>query len=330
MKKLVLLIDSDTNSISEVRRQLTKIDYNDETILVCTDFSTLNSIDPDQIGIILLSYVLKGFSFDQALKSVRKKFPYKPILVLVNSDDKVGDSVIEQGVEDYLLKGEFDEKTLEKAIRYALTYKRFSTDYKRLFDENPGPMYIYDHQTYKFLGVNEAALAQYGYSREEFLSLNAREIRPPGTIEAFETANNNRPEAYFDYGRWQHLRKNGEAFFVHIYAHTVEFEGKSARLVFAANIDKKVRAEMALIEKNEEIEKQNEQLRKIAWINSHEIRSPVAAILGLVQLFNTEDAADPVNIEIVSQIQEATTKLDIVIQTLDFHARSKGWDKARQ
>lgn len=39
------------------------------------------------------------------------------------------------------------------------------------------------------------------------------------------------------------------------------------------------------------IKKQNEQLRRIAWIQSHELRKPVANILGLADLLKTEDLA---------------------------------------
>jgi len=42
-----------------------------------------------------------------------------------------------------------------------------SEDYKRLFDGIPTPMYIYDDQTFRFLAVNDAAIDQYGYSRDE-------------------------------------------------------------------------------------------------------------------------------------------------------------------
>jgi len=51
-------------------------------------------------------------------------------------------------------------------------------DYKRLFDGIPTPMYIYDDRTFRFLAVNDAALQQYGYTREEFFDLKLTDIRP--------------------------------------------------------------------------------------------------------------------------------------------------------
>lgn len=50
--------------------------------------------------------------------------------------------------------------------------------YRRLFDSNPQPMWVYDVETLAFLAVNSAAVAQYGYGRDEFLSMSMR-WRPP-------------------------------------------------------------------------------------------------------------------------------------------------------
>lgn len=125
--------------------------------------------------------------------------------------------------------------------------------YKRLFYESPGAMYIYDHETYDFLAVNKTALYQYGYSEDEFLSMNATQIRPNEDVLAFDNANKIVPDDYYDFGERRHLRKNGEVFFVHIYARTINFNDRKARLVFAVDVDKKVKTELAIAEKNAEI-----------------------------------------------------------------------------
>ncbi len=50
--------------------------------------------------------------------------------------------------------------------------------YKYLFENNPLPMWIYDLETLDFLEVNEAAILKYGYSREQFLQMTLKDIRP--------------------------------------------------------------------------------------------------------------------------------------------------------
>jgi PAS domain S-box-containing protein len=62
------------------------------------------------------------------------------------------------------------------------------------------------------------------------------------------------------------------------------------------------------------IEQQNTALREIAFIESHKVRGPVATIMGLEQLFNYDDTADPVNKEIIHGIGTVTKQLDSIIR----------------
>lgn len=125
--------------------------------------------------------------------------------------------------------------------------------YKRLFDDSPVPMYIYAGDSFEFIAVNNASLQQYGYTREEFLSLDATCIRPVRDVASFKAANVKVPDSYFDFGHWRHIRKNLEAFYVQIYAYATEFEGKKVTIVMAIDVDQKVKVEKKLSEKNAEI-----------------------------------------------------------------------------
>jgi len=62
------------------------------------------------------------------------------------------------------------------------------------------------------------------------------------------------------------------------------------------------------------IESQNKVLRDIAWIQSHKVRGPVANILGLAQLFNYNNPADPINKEILDGLRVSTNELDDIIK----------------
>ena len=59
--------------------------------------------------------------------------------------------------------------------------------YQSLFDKYPSPMWIYDTNTLEFVAVNQAAVTKYGFSREEFLSMTIKEIRPQEDYEAIMT-----------------------------------------------------------------------------------------------------------------------------------------------
>lgn len=71
------------------------------------------------------------------------------------------------------------------------------------------------------------------------------------------------------------------------------------------------------------IELQNKRLKKIAWLQSHRMRSPVATILGLAEILNFQDPSDPMNAELLSNIREQAEKLDEMIHEVDSLTREK-------
>lgn len=50
--------------------------------------------------------------------------------------------------------------------------------FKRLFEEHPHPMWVYDVVTLQFLVVNAAAVNHYGYTEAEFMNMTIRHVRP--------------------------------------------------------------------------------------------------------------------------------------------------------
>jgi len=128
-----------------------------------------------------------------------------------------------------------------------------STEYQRIFKETPVAMFIFDDTKFNLLAVNDAALCQYGYSNDELLALKATDLRPESELKVFYETAKTLPDAYCDVGRFIHKRKNGELFYVHIYSHSTTFESKPAKLVMAIDIDQKVKTEIALKEKSEEV-----------------------------------------------------------------------------
>ena len=52
--------------------------------------------------------------------------------------------------------------------------KQNDVKFRLLFEVNPLPMWVYDRETLRFVEANQAAVAHYGYSREEFLRHDCR------------------------------------------------------------------------------------------------------------------------------------------------------------
>jgi len=68
------------------------------------------------------------------------------------------------------------------------------------------------------------------------------------------------------------------------------------------------------------IEKQNEQLKKISWIQSHEVRAPLSSILGLVELIK-ENQDTPYNADVIDMLVKAAQNLDEVVRNITKQAQ---------
>lgn len=61
------------------------------------------------------------------------------------------------------------------------------------------------------------------------------------------------------------------------------------------------------------IEQQNRMLMEIASIHSHNVRGPLATIMGLASMFNQQDISDPDNKLIIEGIKVASENLDTIV-----------------
>ncbi|EMR01124.1 PAS domain S-box protein [Cesiribacter andamanensis] len=181
--------------------------------------------------------------------------------------------------------------------------------YKRLFEENPNPMWVYDQQSLKILAVNGAALQTYGFSLQEFLGLTILDLRPEKEVAKLHENLRSESPVYSMSGTWLHRKKSGEEFWVSIYSHRTQFNKRSARLVLALDINDRLQAEQRILE-------QNDKLREIAHLQSHNVRRPVASIMGLIGLFDKNNLNSEINSLVIEKLDVVCKELDLTIHKI--------------
>lgn len=135
--------------------------------------------------------------------------------------------------------------------------------YKLLFYKNPLPMWVMSLPDMKIVDVNETAIEHYGYSREEFLSMTAKEIRPHEELPSFLNYIDKRFEETNYAGIWRHLKKDGTIIKVEIIAHSMEHEGMPARLIVSTDVTEKMIAEEKLRESHEQLRQLSSHLQSV-------------------------------------------------------------------
>jgi len=157
--------------------------------------------------------------------------------------------------------------TKRKAIEETLVQSE--KRYRYLFENNPMPIWIIDLNTFKFLEVNEMAILQYGYSREEFLSMTAVDIRPNEEKEHFKKSGHAFEINSTNYNRgiWNHLKKDGTIIQAEIVAYDVIYEGAPAQFILSNDVTEREKAEENL----KQSESRLKEAQKIAQIGSWEL-----------------------------------------------------------
>lgn len=134
----------------------------------------------------------------------------------------------------------------EREAQMARALHASEAQYRLLFDGNPHPMWVFDLETLRFLAVNDAAIRHYGYSREEFLAMSVRALRPEQDFDRFDAAVVQPSHGRTDAGTWRHRLKSGALIDVEIMSDDITFDGRRARLVLADDVTRQLVAQHEL------------------------------------------------------------------------------------
>ena len=182
-------------------------------------------------------------------------------------------------------------------------------------------MYLFDFETLQFLRVNDAMLTQYGYSIAEFLKMTLFDMRPKEEIESFKEA-----YRHFDHHdqlvttkEYQHIRKNGEIFYVEISCNIVYIDGRKCGLAIAADVTDRLKYLKT-------IQERNQRLQDIAFTQSHIVRAPLANMMGILYLIRDFDLKAEEGEELLQHFINCGEELDksikeIVLKSNFFEAK---------
>ena len=132
--------------------------------------------------------------------------------------------------------------------------------FQALFENTPLPMWIYDLKTLNFVAVNDAAIAHYGYSREEFLQMQITEIRPPEDLPLLYANMEDLRTKWVHSGQARHRLKDGTTIDVEFDSHILEVPGEDAVIVVARDITGRKRADERLYLLSQIVERSPEMI----------------------------------------------------------------------
>jgi len=121
-----LLIEDNTQGCSIILNMLDKSEITEFDVITTPTFNIgLKILELNKFDIILLDLDVSHNEGLVSFKEVLKRYISMPIIIVASlADEEIGIESIKYGVQDYLVKGEFNGKLLVRAVQYAIERKK--------------------------------------------------------------------------------------------------------------------------------------------------------------------------------------------------------------
>ena len=284
--------------------------------------------------LVLTDFNVFGLEGSQVFDAVRFVDPQTPVVIVTGaSSETMAAEAIERGATDYVLKTPQYLRCLPYAIRAALEQQHLQAERKLaeeavtereasfgfLFANHPQPMWVYDLETLAFLEVNDAAIACYGYSRNEFLQMRITDIGlGEDGSKRLNYAPKNQSRLQLS-GQWRHRLKTGQITDVEITSHVLKFAGRNAALVIVQDITERKRLEEQLYQSQK-----MEAIGRLAGGIAHDLNNILMVIIGYGEflLDRYHDELDPLHKDL-EQIMKAGERAAALTQQLLIFSRKQ-------
>ena len=184
---------------------------------------------------------------------------------------------------------------------------------RRLFDESPEPTWLYDEETLRFLDVNRAAVAVYGYTRNEFLRLTINDL------QAVSADRPRQPAGASLRGEFRHQTKHGDQMDVEVVGSRLTIDGRQTRLEIVRDVSFDLALESQLRHA------QNiETVGRVTGGIAHDFNNVLAAIVGHIEVLSDYMApGDPRSAEVQAIRDAAELAADLTRQLVVFSSKQR-------
>ncbi|MDD1702455.1 MAG: PAS domain S-box protein [Methanoregula sp.] len=167
----------------------------------------------------------------------------------------------------------FEDITVKLQAERAL--RESEEKYRQLFELDSDALFVTEDVTGKILDVNEAAIAMYGYSRDELLAMTTTDLsaEPEKTEDLRATENENHVTIPVRY----HRKKDGTVFPVEIAARFLSLKGHNVNIGSIRDISDQVQVYTA-------VKNANEKLNLLSSVTRHDIVNQLTILRGCVRI----------------------------------------------
>ncbi|HOZ69783.1 MAG TPA: PAS domain-containing sensor histidine kinase [Chitinophagaceae bacterium] len=258
-----------------------------------------------------------GFTFLGSVLRIDKK-PIGTLAIILDSTVAINDSIFQLA---RILTAAISVEERRKNALKALSESE--EKYRVIFEGTPNGIIVADPVIQRIQYVNRSACQLFGYTEEEFLNLTLEDLHPADTVEEMK-----RRFKAFANGEIKMVievpckHKNQLTFYTDISTSRISFGGRFLLAGFFTDVTQRRFDQQAIIKNNIELKKINSELDNFVYSVSHDLRSPLLAILGMVQLININHQSADALQKYISMIAASATRMDDTIKEILEYSRN--------
>ena len=258
-----------------------------------------------------------GFTFLGSVLRIDKK-PIGTLAIILDSTVAINDSIFQLA---RILTAAISVEERRKNALKALSESE--EKYRMIFEGTPNGIIVADPVIQRFQYINLSACQLFGYTEEEFLNLTLEDLHPVETaaevMRQFKALANGEIKMATEVPC---KHKNKSVFYADISTSRISFGGRSLLAGFFTDVTQRQFDQQAIIKNNIELKKINSELDNFVYSVSHDLRSPLLAIMGLVQLINSNHQSAEALQKYISMIAASATRMDDTIKEILEYSRN--------
>ena len=308
----VLLVEDDPEDAEFAKRALSQANHSTfEVCWACEMDQAFERLGAGKYDVVVLDLGLPGCTGLESLQWLRDKHHEIPVVVLTGvRDEKMAVVAMENGAQDYLVKGNLSADVLTRSIRYAIQRQQLLVTTAQHEFELAARLNLaqivessddaIESETLEgvITSWNQGAERIFGYSKEEVLGQNVAVFVPPERADELQqiltAVRAGKSIKHLDTDR---VRKDGRR--IHVSLSISPIKDLNGRITGISEIARDIterkrvkdvleRQSSDLTRVNADLEKVNRDLKQFAYAASHDLKEPLRMVTSYCQLLNLE------------------------------------------
>lgn len=329
----ILLIEDNAGDVKLMKQLLQKASFRHDLYVSDSLYDAFEKLRSFQIDLVLLDLSLPDSTGFKTLTAFIEAFPKIPVVVLTGINNEiVGSQSVKAGAQDFLVKGQFDNKILGRAIRYAIqrhqvnlklkdSAKALAMSEKRFLEAQEIAMFgnwemdivsnimTWSDEQYRIFGLQPRSITPTLSDYYNFVHSEDKAM----VEEFFEEASQKGKELKIEH----RLLVDGRSIKYVALRAKIYFDEDTERLLLIGvvqDITERKLSEQLLLEKN--INKKATKLKEdaLADLGFH-IRTPLSSIYNLLYVLENSEQSR-LETQVISDLKTSVSDLSLMVNNL--------------